>query len=185
MDGCDNWWEVAMWEVWMVDKQPQSNSKEFQAVLLGQGASVSARTIRQHLNDMKRNGRRPRRTQLLTQRRKKARLQFAKRGEENCLRTWKLKYINNLKDILHLHPSCCSFVHGAQHNQEFYNQVNSVRNLLLVIRSYCVSPLIHPPIRVGHTLLEKRSLELHPGTLLRLCSLVICSLEPCILRWAL
>ena len=62
----------------MVDKQPQTSSKEIQAVLQAQGASVSARTIRRHLNEMKRYGRRPRRTPLLTQRHKKARLQFAK-----------------------------------------------------------------------------------------------------------
>uniref|UniRef100_A0A8C5MLE8 Transposase n=1 Tax=Leptobrachium leishanense TaxID=445787 RepID=A0A8C5MLE8_9ANUR len=64
--------------VWMVDKQPQTSSKEIQAVLQAQGASVSAQTIHRHLNEMKRYGRRPRRTPLLTQRYKKARLQFAK-----------------------------------------------------------------------------------------------------------
>ncbi|KAK7143817.1 hypothetical protein R3I93_014851 [Phoxinus phoxinus] len=62
----------------MVDKQPQTSSKEIQAVLQAQGASVSARTICRNLNKMKRYGRRPRRTPLLTQRHKKARLQFAK-----------------------------------------------------------------------------------------------------------
>uniref|UniRef100_A0A8C5PHJ1 Transposase n=1 Tax=Leptobrachium leishanense TaxID=445787 RepID=A0A8C5PHJ1_9ANUR len=62
----------------MVDKQPQTSSKEIQAVLQAQGASVSARTICRHVNEMKRYGRRPRRTPLLTQRHKKARLQFAK-----------------------------------------------------------------------------------------------------------
>ncbi len=62
----------------MVDKQPQSTSTQIQAVLQTQGASVSARTIRRHLNEKKRYGRRPRRTPLLTQRHKKARLQFAK-----------------------------------------------------------------------------------------------------------
>uniref|UniRef100_A0A8C5M601 Transposase n=1 Tax=Leptobrachium leishanense TaxID=445787 RepID=A0A8C5M601_9ANUR len=64
--------------VQMVDKQPQTSSKEIQAVLQAQGASLSVRTIRQHLKEMKRCGRRPRRTPLLTQRQKKARLQFAK-----------------------------------------------------------------------------------------------------------
>uniref|UniRef100_A0A8C5MFW2 Transposase n=1 Tax=Leptobrachium leishanense TaxID=445787 RepID=A0A8C5MFW2_9ANUR len=62
----------------MVDKLPQTSSKEIQAVLQAQGASVSAQTIRRHLNEMKRYGRRPRRTPLLTQRPKKARRQFAK-----------------------------------------------------------------------------------------------------------
>ena len=36
--------------VWMVDKQPQTSSKEIQAVLQAQGASVSVHTIRWHLN---------------------------------------------------------------------------------------------------------------------------------------
>uniref|UniRef100_A0A803K3T0 Transposase Tc1-like domain-containing protein n=1 Tax=Xenopus tropicalis TaxID=8364 RepID=A0A803K3T0_XENTR len=62
----------------MVDKQPQTTSKEIQAVLQAQGASVSARTIRRHLNEIKHYSRKPRRTPLLTQRHKKARLQFAK-----------------------------------------------------------------------------------------------------------
>uniref|UniRef100_A0A8C5N469 Transposase n=1 Tax=Leptobrachium leishanense TaxID=445787 RepID=A0A8C5N469_9ANUR len=56
----------------MVDKQPQTSSKEIQAVLQAQGASVSAQTIRRHLNEMKRYGRRPRKTPLLTQRHKKS-----------------------------------------------------------------------------------------------------------------
>ena len=51
----------------MVDKQPQTTSKEIQAVLQAHGTSVSARTIRRRLNEMKRYGRRPRRTPLLTQ----------------------------------------------------------------------------------------------------------------------
>ena len=42
------------------------------------GITVSAHTIRRHLNEMGRYGRRPRRTPLLTQRHKKARLEFAK-----------------------------------------------------------------------------------------------------------
>ncbi|KAG2460115.1 TCB1 transposase, partial [Polypterus senegalus] len=62
----------------MVDKQPQSNFKHIQAVLQTQGATVSAQTIRRHLNEMKRYGRRARRTPLLTQKHKKARLEFAK-----------------------------------------------------------------------------------------------------------
>ena len=43
-----------------------------------QGTTLSARTIRWHLNKMGRYDRRPRRTPLLTQRNKKARLEFAK-----------------------------------------------------------------------------------------------------------
>ena len=62
----------------MVDKEPQSTSKEIQADLQTQGTTVSARTIRRHLNEIGRYGRRPRRTPLLTQRHKKARLEFAK-----------------------------------------------------------------------------------------------------------
>ena len=55
----------------MVDKQPQSTSTQIQAVLLTQGATASARTTRRHLNEMKRYGRRPRRTTLVS-------LQFAR-----------------------------------------------------------------------------------------------------------
>ena len=62
----------------MVDKQPQTTSKEIQAVLQVHGTSVSVRTIRRCLNEMKCYGRRPRRTPLLTQRHKRARLHFAK-----------------------------------------------------------------------------------------------------------
>ena len=58
----------------MVDKQPYSTSTKIQAVLQTQGATMSAQTIRQYLNEMKCYGRRPRRTPLLTQRLKKARL---------------------------------------------------------------------------------------------------------------
>ena len=54
--------------VQMVDKQPQSTSTQIQAVLQTQGATVSARTIHHHLYEMKRYGRRPRRTPLMTQR---------------------------------------------------------------------------------------------------------------------
>ncbi|KAG2470219.1 TCB1 transposase, partial [Polypterus senegalus] len=64
--------------VQMVDKQPQSTLKHIQAVLQTQGATVSARTICRHLNEMKRYGWRARRTPLLTQKHKKARLEFAK-----------------------------------------------------------------------------------------------------------
>ncbi|KAG2458804.1 TCB1 transposase, partial [Polypterus senegalus] len=62
----------------MVDKQPQSSSKHIQAVLQTQGATASAQTICRHLNEMKCYGRRARRTPLLTQKHKKARLEFAK-----------------------------------------------------------------------------------------------------------
>uniref|UniRef100_A0A803K611 Transposase Tc1-like domain-containing protein n=1 Tax=Xenopus tropicalis TaxID=8364 RepID=A0A803K611_XENTR len=55
-----------------MDKQLQTSSKKIQAVLQAQGASVSARTIRRHLNQKKRHGRRPRRTPLQTQRHKKS-----------------------------------------------------------------------------------------------------------------
>ena len=51
----------------MVDKEPRSTSKQIQADLQTQGTTVSARTIRRHLNEMGRYGRRPRRTPLLTQ----------------------------------------------------------------------------------------------------------------------
>ena len=62
----------------MVDKQPQSTSTQVQAVLQTQDAMVSARTIDRHLNEMKRYGRRLKRTPLLTQKHKKHRLQFAR-----------------------------------------------------------------------------------------------------------
>ncbi|KAI2653514.1 Transposable element Tcb1 transposase [Labeo rohita] len=48
------------------------------ADLQTQGTTVSARTISRHLNEKGRYGRRPRRTPLLIQRHKKARLEFAK-----------------------------------------------------------------------------------------------------------
>ena len=60
-------------------KNLESTSKQIQADLQTQGTTVSARTIRRHLNEMGRYGRRPRRTPLLTQRHKKiTRLEFAK-----------------------------------------------------------------------------------------------------------
>ena len=62
----------------MVDKEPRLTSKQIQADLQTQGTAVSAHTISRHLNEMGRYGRRPRRTPLLTQRHKKARLEFAK-----------------------------------------------------------------------------------------------------------
>ncbi len=64
--------------VQMVDKEPRLTSKQIQADLQTQGTTVSARTIRRHLNEKGCYGRRPRRTPLLTQRHKKARLEFAK-----------------------------------------------------------------------------------------------------------
>ena len=64
--------------VWTVDKEPWSTSKQNQADLETQRTTVSACTIRRHLNEMGRYGRRPRRTPVLTQRHKKARLEFAK-----------------------------------------------------------------------------------------------------------
>lgn len=62
----------------MVDKQPRATSKHIVAVLQAQGVSLSTRTIRRCLNEQKCYGRRPRRTPLLTQRHKQARLQFTK-----------------------------------------------------------------------------------------------------------
>ena len=62
----------------MVDKEPRSTSKQIHADLQTPGTTVSAHTIRRHLNEMGCYGRRPRRTPLLTQRHKKARLEFAK-----------------------------------------------------------------------------------------------------------
>ncbi len=62
----------------MVDKEPRLTSKQIQADLQTQGTTVSARTIRHHLNEKGHYGRRPRRTPLLTQRHKKARLEFDK-----------------------------------------------------------------------------------------------------------
>ncbi len=50
----------------MVDKEPRLTSKQSQADLQTQGTTVSARTIRRHLNEKG--------TPLLTQRHKKARL---------------------------------------------------------------------------------------------------------------
>ena len=68
----------------MVDEEPQSTSKQIQADLQTQGTTVSAHTIRRHLNEMGRYGKRPRRTPLLTQRHKKARLEFAKNLPEEA-----------------------------------------------------------------------------------------------------
>ncbi len=62
----------------MVDKEPRLTSKQIQADLQTQGTTVSARTIRRHLSEKGHYGRRPRRTPLLTQSHKKARLEFAK-----------------------------------------------------------------------------------------------------------
>ena len=51
----------------MVDKKPRTTSKQIQADLQTQGTTVSACTIRRHLNEMGRYGGRPRRTPLLTE----------------------------------------------------------------------------------------------------------------------
>ncbi len=56
----------------MVDKEPRLTSKQIRADLQTQGTTVSARTIRRHLNEKGRYGKRPRRTPLLTQRHKKS-----------------------------------------------------------------------------------------------------------------
>lgn len=62
----------------MVDKEPRLTSKQVQAVLQSEGTTVSTRTIRRRLNEKGLYGRIPRKTPLLTQRHKKARLEFAK-----------------------------------------------------------------------------------------------------------
>ncbi len=72
----------------MVDKDPWLTSKQIQADLQTQGTTVSARTIRLHLNEKGRYGRRTRRTPLLTQRHKKARLEFAKTYETKPQSFW-------------------------------------------------------------------------------------------------
>ena len=62
----------------MMDTEPRLTSKQVQADLQTQGKTVTAHTICHHLNEKGRYGRRPRRTPLLTQRHKKARLEYAK-----------------------------------------------------------------------------------------------------------
>ncbi|KAL2101691.1 hypothetical protein ACEWY4_003452 [Coilia grayii] len=62
----------------MVEKEPRLTSKQLQAVLQSEGTTVSTRTIRRRLNEKGLYGRIPRKTPLLTQRHKKARLEFAK-----------------------------------------------------------------------------------------------------------
>lgn len=62
----------------MVDKEPRLTSKQVQAALQSEGTTVSTRTIRRRLNENGLYGRIPRKTPLLTQRHKKARLEFAK-----------------------------------------------------------------------------------------------------------
>ncbi|KAI4888813.1 hypothetical protein NFI96_005447 [Prochilodus magdalenae] len=61
-----------------VDKEPRLTSKQVQAALQSEGTTVSTRTIRRRLNEKGLFGRIPRKTPLLTQRHKKARLEFAK-----------------------------------------------------------------------------------------------------------
>ena len=51
----------------MLDKKLRTTSKQIQADLQTQGTTVSACTIRRHLNEMGRYGGRPRRTPLLTE----------------------------------------------------------------------------------------------------------------------
>lgn len=62
----------------MVEKEPRITAKEIQAELQGEGTSVSDRTIRRFLSESGLHGRRPRRTPLLKEKHKKARLEFAK-----------------------------------------------------------------------------------------------------------
>lgn len=57
--------------VWTLDIEPPSTSKQIQVVLQTPGTTVSARTIRCHLNKKGHDGRRPRRIPLLTQEKKK------------------------------------------------------------------------------------------------------------------
>ncbi len=82
-------YEKLQWRiVRMVDKDPWLTSKQIQADLQTQGTTVSARTIRLHLNEKGRYGRRTRRTPLLTQRHKKARLEFDKTCETKPQSFW-------------------------------------------------------------------------------------------------
>src|SRR4029434_8425171 len=60
-----------LFEWWI--KKPRTTSKQIQAALQTQGTTVSACTIRRHLNEMGCYGRIPRSSPLLTQRHKKAR----------------------------------------------------------------------------------------------------------------
>lgn len=62
----------------MVDKEPRLTSKQVQAALQSEGTTVSTRTICRCLKEKGLYGRIPRKTPLLTQRHKKARLEFAK-----------------------------------------------------------------------------------------------------------
>lgn len=62
----------------MVDKEPRLTSKQVHAVLQSEGTTVSTRTTRRRLNEKGLYGRIPRKTPLLTQRHKKARLELAK-----------------------------------------------------------------------------------------------------------
>ncbi len=55
----------AMWFYAQLDKEPRLTSKKCQAYLQTQGTTVSARTIRCHLNEKGRYGRRPKRTLVL------------------------------------------------------------------------------------------------------------------------
>ena len=61
----------------MIDKDPRKTSKEIQAELQGRGTSVSTGTICCFLSDSGLHGK-PRRTPLLKEEHKKARLEFAK-----------------------------------------------------------------------------------------------------------
>ena len=64
--------------VWIVEKSPWSTTTQIQADLQTQGTTASTSTIRHQLNERGLYGRRPRRTPLLWERHKKARLQFDK-----------------------------------------------------------------------------------------------------------
>ena len=72
----------------MVEKAPRSTAKQIQADLQTQGTTVSTRTIRRQLNERRFYGRRPRRTQLLRERHKKAQLEFAKTHPDKPKSFW-------------------------------------------------------------------------------------------------
>ena len=62
----------------MVEKAPRSTAKQIKADIQTQGTTVSTRTILRQLDERGFYGRRLRRTPLLIERHKKARLEFAK-----------------------------------------------------------------------------------------------------------
>lgn len=73
----------------MVIKEPDTTSKEIQAELQAQNASVSAHTILHCLNNSTLNIRRPRRTPLFKANHKKERLEFAEMHIDTAHCFWK------------------------------------------------------------------------------------------------